>query len=152
MSQTIDIESPREVVRKLAEFRNGLDEREQLLIDALVLAGLGAAPEAPDQSDCAALPDEDEAGALVAKVNAFKESLSPQERQLVDVLLMKGSHEGAEVNAHNYLVDFGYGDVSWEPAMYYQCVNQGAVAADFALAPLWYWPTRVHFYCEFGSF
>lgn len=146
MSQTVNIERPREVVRKLADFRDGLESREQMLVDVLVLAGLGAAPEDAAQLDSGTLPSEAEVEALAAKLTAFEETLPSEERRLVEALLARGGSPDADVEAHWSLIWSEYGDASWWYGEVLKCVGSGG-SLDAEPAPTWYWPSRFSYNC-----
>jgi hypothetical protein len=145
MTSAVEYEKPRRAARKLADFRNGLEPRERVLIDAVVYGAFGSPSEATGQSS-SELPSEEEAEALVAKLKAFEETLSPEEQQVVGAVLAKGARPNDEVEAHSTLLWHAYGDYSWFPAEFAECVADGG-GLGYRSAPIWYWPSRFEFWC-----
>ena len=76
------------VYTKLAEFRNGLPENEQAMLDSLVAAAAGTAPSDKEQKDFA------------KKLESYRDSLPEDERPLIDAVMISSGAVEEDVAGH----------------------------------------------------
>jgi hypothetical protein len=128
-----------ELIVELARFRNGLAPMQQQILDAVVRQACEPRddpPEAPGPSDGA--PSEADVAHLVEEIDTFARALPDEEHQLLDELLVSGSHGKPDVEAHQEVIWSyigGVGPLCW--AIYLQaCWDSGGNSIEYL--PAWW--------------
>jgi hypothetical protein len=135
----------KELIRRLAEFRNGLEPLEQQLLDSIVKRAF----ETSDSSGVVPTGNggtsEDDVAGLAAKLSAFEQPLPDEQRALLDALLAKGSHDEPEVEGHIYAA-WSTSDWIWNFDYYTElCVVNGGIGVT--ASPYWWQPGYSQFTC-----
>jgi hypothetical protein len=137
---------PKEFVTRLAEFRNGLPDDEQAMMDALVAHAVHAVPEPSGPPEQAPSVPEAEQRAFFQKLEAYRDSLPAGQRPLVDAMVVEvGAAEPPDVEAHlSYELWSKVGNpLSWQ---WY-----GEKCAEAKAAPEFSWGGDVRLEHTFGS-
>lgn len=98
----------RELIRKLADFRNGMPEEQQLMMDALVTRATSEQPPQEAPGDAHA-PTQEQVDAFFTKLQEWRDTLPAADRPLVDDLVIEAGAVEPDVEAHRiHWVRFGF--------------------------------------------
>jgi hypothetical protein len=130
----------KDLIEEIARFRNGLEPIERQILDAVVKQGCEPNETRIPQSQGDDPPGEDDVARLVAKIEAFEETLPGDHRQLLDEILAAGSHDQMDVEAHRTVIwraEGGSGPAFWVLYMGW-CQGEWGVGANLSYAPYWW--------------
>jgi hypothetical protein len=129
----------KQLIEELARFRNGLEPLQRQIVDAVVHEACEpSGQEAARPGDGA--PNEDDVAALVAKIEAFEETLPGDHRRLLDEILTAGSNEQMDVEAHRTVIwraEGGSGPAFWVLYLGW-CQGEWGAGANLSYAPYWW--------------
>jgi hypothetical protein len=135
----------KELIGRLAMFRNRLEPIEQQLLDSIVKRAFEASDSNGGVAAGDGSPSEADVAMLAAKIEAFERTLPEEQRALLDALLTKGSHDEPEVESHVYAA-WSTSDWIWTYDTYYQaCVMYGGIGVT--ASPYWWNPAYAQFTC-----
>jgi hypothetical protein len=135
----------REVLEKLAEFRSGLDETKHRMVDSIVVRALGEGGDGAAGPDAHAPVDEQDVNELAEALERFEATLPADQRELLEALLAKGSHEESEVEGHIYAA-WTVSDWTWNYGVYSTACQMGG-GIGVTASPYWWNPSYSQFTC-----